>query len=233
MSVLDRYFAYKFIYLLTQNWEDTESFKAGIIDKEGNIIKTSLSMDEKNIFTKFHKVVYKIKQLLDKVPFAKSTMGKFATAILLLREDCNTSEIEKAFLEHVQNEYDYVLPSVNQIVLEHVNNTDHYAEVFGVWFNKSNMEIVNDISENSVAGIDITDAPKQKFADDIIFKCNTDTFNKCRLGKRKYLKYSTYVGNDEIGEQIREFGRKYPKKGIILQDGSTGAMLYLRRKANV
>ena len=53
-------------------------------------------------------------------------------------------------------------------------------------------------------------------------------FQKSRLGKKKYTRYSNYVGEDEICEYIRTFARKYPKKPIIVMDSSTGCMQYLR-----
>ena len=36
------------------------------------------------------------------------------------------------------------------------------------------------------------------------------------------------AGEDEVGEYIRVFARKYPKKPIIVMDSSTGCMQYLR-----
>lgn len=69
---------------------------------------------------------------------------------------------------------------------------------------------------------------RAKFANNDVFVVDTERFNKARLGKKKYLKYETYVGNDEVGNEIRQYGRKYPKKPIILQDDKTGAMIFLR-----
>ena len=68
----------------------------------------------------------------------------------------------------------------------------------------------------------------RRFAKNDVFVVDTERYLKARLGKRKYLKYETYVGNDDVGNAIREYGRKYPKKPIILQDDKTGAMIFLR-----
>ena len=46
--------------------------------------------------------------------------------------------------------------------------------------------------------------------------------------KRKYAKYEEYVGADEVGQQIREYGNSNYGKPIIVQDEITGAMMYLR-----
>jgi hypothetical protein len=75
-------------------------------------------------------------------------------------------------------------------------------------------------------------APKKimmrRFANSDVFVVDTKRYMNARFGKKKYLKYEKYVGNDEIGNAIREYGRKYPKKPIILQDELTGAMMFLR-----
>jgi hypothetical protein len=67
------------------------------------------------------------------------------------------------------------------------------------------------------------------FAGCRVFEVDADTFTRCRLGKRKYARYEEYVGNGSVGDAIREYGRsRHGKKGIILVNSTTGAMLYLR-----
>ena len=61
-----------------------------------------------------------------------------------------------------------------------------------------------------------------------MFDVNPTHFELCRMGKRKYLRYEKYVGNDDTGESIRQYGRNNPKAPIILKNSQTGAMLYLR-----
>ena len=71
------------------------------------------------------------------------------------------------------------------------------------------------------------------FASCRVFAVNSDTFHKCRLGKRRYARYAGYVGNDSNGATIREYGRsRHGQKGIFLVDNSTGAMIFLRRPHN-
>jgi hypothetical protein len=72
----------------------------------------------------------------------------------------------------------------------------------------------------------------KRFANNDVFVVDSSTYNKARLGKQKYVKYEKYVGNDEVGNAIREYGRKNPKKPIILQDGENGPMIFLRRGRN-
>ena len=67
-----------------------------------------------------------------------------------------------------------------------------------------------------------------KFAGSEVFMVKPETFMKARFGKRRYAKYENYVGNDETGEAIRQYGRANPGKPIVLQDELTGSMIYLK-----
>ena len=51
-----------------------------------------------------------------------------------------------------------------------------------------------------------------------VFALDPMHFQKSRLGKKKYARYSGYVGVDETGQYIRAWARKYPKKPIIVMD---------------
>ena len=66
------------------------------------------------------------------------------------------------------------------------------------------------------------------FAGKDVFIVDSETYYSCRLGKKRYARYEKYVGNGKIGQAIREYGLKYPKRPIILQNGENGPMLYLK-----
>jgi hypothetical protein len=68
----------------------------------------------------------------------------------------------------------------------------------------------------------------KKFGGIDVFALDPTQFQKSRFGKKKYPRYSGYVGEDVAGEYIRAFARKYPKKPIIVMDSSTGCMQYLK-----
>lgn len=68
------------------------------------------------------------------------------------------------------------------------------------------------------------------FAGAPVFDVSMDKWMASRFGKKRYHRYSRYVGNDELGETIRKHGRS-TKDDIVLKDSTTGAMTYLRRKA--
>jgi hypothetical protein len=105
-------------------------------------------------------------------------------------------------------------------------------------------EIANSVGGGNVAGIgvgaqgepgkkkkkkDIKESVQMsKFAGKDVFIVDSDTYHACRLGKKQYARYEKYVGKNSVGLAIREYGLKYPKRPIILQNGDVGPMLYLK-----
>jgi hypothetical protein len=115
----------------------------------------------------------------------------------------------------------------------------------------ANEEIANSVGGGGIAGLDIGLTAKKKkedtdkakalrkkmvgeevqrttFAGKDVFIVDSDTYYNCRLGKKKYGRYEKYVGDGEVGQTIREYGLKYPRRPIILQNGESGPMLYLK-----
>lgn len=97
------------------------------------------------------------------------------------------------------------------------------------------------LDENFTAGIDIPDKklklkedelyqPDEYYCGDPVFHCSSDVFHKSLKGKKPYLRYKTYVGEDEIGQKIRGYSLNNPKKSIILKDNANGTMIFFRRK---
>jgi len=93
-------------------------------------------------------------------------------------------------------------------------------------------EITNNVGSGNIAGIDrgkpLLKVRRKKFADNDVFVVDTKRYLKSRFGKKKYRPYEECVGDDEVGCAIREYGLKYPNRPIIIEDETTGAMLFLR-----
>lgn len=89
----------------------------------------------------------------------------------------------------------------------------------------------NNVGDGHVAGLGVGKQGEpgvKRFAGARVFKVPNTYFQNARLMKRKYARYEQYVGDDEIGKQIREFGNKNYGEAIVLEDELTGAMCYLR-----
>lgn len=98
----DLVYTFRFLKLLVQKWEDTDAFKLGLIDKNGKRIKSKglNTSEERGAYTTFHRLVYNIKRLLEKIPGGSSRLGTYAAALFLLKEhfgvtDNNLQKITK------------------------------------------------------------------------------------------------------------------------------------------
>jgi hypothetical protein len=207
-NLVDLYLVYRILRLFTTPFGEWEAYKTGVIDDEGNIVvpseKRTPAQDDS--FTKFDLLILKLKRVLEKLPFGKTKLASYAAALFLLKEEKNIKEetLEEQFLDYY-NGKTYLSEGIEEDI----------ANVTG-----------------GIAGLDgnppASKAFLRRFAKNDVFVVDTERFNKARVGKKKYLKYEKYVGNDEVGNAIRDYGRKYPKKPIILQDDKTGSMIFLR-----
>jgi hypothetical protein len=207
-NLVDLYLVYRILRLFTTPFGEWDAYKTGVIDDEGNIVvpseKRTPAQDDS--FTKFDLLILKLKRVLEKLPFGKTRLASYAAALFLLKEEKNIKEetLEEQFLDYY-NGKTYLSEGIEEDI----------ANVTG-----------------GIAGLDgnppASKSFLRRFAKNDVFVVDTERFNKARTGKKKYLKYEKYVGNDEVGNAIRDYGRKYPKKPIIIQDELTGAMTFLR-----
>jgi hypothetical protein len=90
----DLVYTFRFLKLLVQKWEDTDAYKLGIVDEKGKRIKSKglNTSEERGAYTTFHRLVYNIKRLLEKVPGGSSRLGTYAAALFLLKEHFGVTE---------------------------------------------------------------------------------------------------------------------------------------------
>jgi hypothetical protein len=69
---------------------------------------------------------------------------------------------------------------------------------------------------------------RKKFAGCEVFEVDSDRYNRCTRAKLRYERFSKFVGEDDTAMAIREYARTNPAKGIMIQDGATGSMTYLK-----
>ena len=92
LSITDRFYALRFLRLLTTPWDKTNAFKAGIIDANGKVLKKAKGKDKK-VYNIFHKLVFNLKRLLNKVPGVGTTkLASYAAALFLIKEHTNLED---------------------------------------------------------------------------------------------------------------------------------------------
>ena len=224
------YFVYQFLKKLVTPFEKTKAFELGIIDEKGKILKRRRDLEgdeEKSAYNLSDTLIWNIKKLMGKIPGGKSRIASYAAALYLIKEQQDGYKISEEELE---------LQFFDQF--ERMYNND--LEFDSSTLRKFENALIEDTPTTNMGsgniatrGIPLMKKPPKglvmkRFGGIDVFAIDPTHFQKSRLGKKKYTRYSGYVGEDEAGEYIRAFARKYPKKPIIVMDSQTGCMQYLR-----
>ena len=119
MGLVDVFVAYQLIKFMTLDYKEFDAYKEGVIDENGKILiknPANRTSKQKKAFTKLHGVAFNLRKILEKVPGVGSKLGRFASALFLLKEEFEkqgkTLDIEK-FLSEV--DYDVELFESNQV----------------------------------------------------------------------------------------------------------------------
>jgi hypothetical protein len=93
--MIDNILAFRILYMLVMPFDQTDAYKFGIIDAEGNALKKSKDLkksEEKDAYTMLDRLVFSLKKLLGKVPGGKSKLASLVAAYWLVKESYTTSE---------------------------------------------------------------------------------------------------------------------------------------------
>ena len=245
---VDNIIAYRIISMLVKPFKDTDAFKEGIIDEKGKILKKATKLTttkEKNAYTFLHRLVFKLKQFVEKVPGGKTRLGSLAAAYYLIREAYEGQE-SVHILEEKYND----LMAKNISLLEEELLVEEVIE--HLYWNMFNIEAKSPaqqaaiaismkkagkkpkdqkdeaVAANSVAGggVDLSPTVRmkkgRKFA---TFNVSDDVLKKFKSGKKKYLNME-----DDAEQAIYNYARKNPRGVIILQNkaGDTKAIRFNR-----
>ena len=92
----DTFLVYKIISTLVKPWKEQDAFEHGIIDEKGKLLrktKTLKTKNERDAFTVFHRLIFNLKRLIEKLPGGASKMGSYTAALFLIREEINTERL--------------------------------------------------------------------------------------------------------------------------------------------
>ena len=96
---VDLFVTYRFLKLLVTPWKKQEAYKLGIIDAKGkNLIKSKYfeKEEQRAAFTLLHRLVFNCKRIMQKIPFVRSQLGTYATALFLLKEHYKIENLPEA-----------------------------------------------------------------------------------------------------------------------------------------
>lgn len=145
ISFSDNIYAFRFLWLLTRKWKALDAYKFGIIDEVGKPLKKYSDLTnskEKGSYTKFHRIVFSIKRLLEKVPFGKSTIASYAAALYLIKEETGMNNDQVDFLISHMKEF------VDTDMIIESSNSYHSSINSGIYI--SDIPIISRLNGNEI-----------------------------------------------------------------------------------
>ena len=122
---VDSVIAYRILKLLVTPFDKTDAFKLGIIDDKGNeLIKMRdlNTVQERDAYTLLHRLVYRLKKIIEKVPIANKQFVSLAAAYSLIREALDEGkepiDLEYKYINKVKSELNEELVLVEEYLNE-------------------------------------------------------------------------------------------------------------------
>jgi len=87
--LIDTIYTFRFLKILSSKWTDMDAYEYGIVDENGVALRHSSELttdEEKASYTPFHRLIFKLKRLMEKIPGGKSFVGRYGAALLLIKE---------------------------------------------------------------------------------------------------------------------------------------------------
>ena len=148
---IDLFVTYRFLRLLTTPFENTDAFKLGIIDENGNRVMQKkvkkpavelVTSEQKSSYTILHKLVFNIKKLFNKIPGLRTKVGTYAAALFLLKDTFKES----------------------------VDDPDVFEKEFVKFLKENNIELDDEISEEVIGFGEVLPKGEYVLINDILNK---------------------------------------------------------------
>ena len=103
---IDTVIVFRILKLLTTPWEDQAAYKEGLIDIKGKRIKKEKvnTNKRKDAYTFLHRLVFNLKRLMELLPFGKTRLASYATALFLIKEHAGIkgNKLDKEVFKYLQ-----------------------------------------------------------------------------------------------------------------------------------
>jgi hypothetical protein len=94
MPLVDNIIAYRILSMLVTPFKDTDAYKLGIIDENGNNLIKSKNLktpDQKDAYSYLHRLVFNLKKILNRMPGGESQTKNLVAAFFLIKEAYSNS----------------------------------------------------------------------------------------------------------------------------------------------
>ena len=106
----DLAYAIRFLKLFVTPFNKTEAFKLGIIDEKGKNqirVRDFAQSAQRSAYTPFHRLVFNLKKLLEKIPGGRSRLASYAAALYLIKEkDQLSDETFNYIMDNIEKDLD-------------------------------------------------------------------------------------------------------------------------------
>ena len=137
-GVVDIFMVYQFLKRLATPFEKWDSFKEGVIDKQGNIIlkkRERKTPEQKKSLKIFDVMILRLKRLLGKIPGGKTRLASYAAALWLIKEEWTNKSEEQILNEDIDDEFmQYFMDARNRkfhMFMHRVSNEEAPANAAG------------------------------------------------------------------------------------------------------
>lgn len=100
--IVDNLIAVRIVHLLIQPFSKWDACKEGIIDEDGKELKKKADSDN---WTMLHRLVWRLKLVLSKIPGGNTSAGTITAAYLLVKEHYENDKTEENISECTLSEY--------------------------------------------------------------------------------------------------------------------------------
>lgn len=129
----DLFYAFRFLKLLVTPWDKMGAYENGIIDENGKVLIKGKDIKDpkaKATYTVFHRLVFNLKRILNKLPFGKSKLASYAAALFLIKENTGLTEDQiRKVLDNVLEDMDETLNESVFFIKEDIINPGKYKLV--------------------------------------------------------------------------------------------------------
>jgi len=123
---VDSVITYRILRILTTPFIKTEAYKLGIIDENGKELKKMSSLQsvaERDAYTILHRMIYRIKRIIERIPVANKQIITLAAALSLIKEHTSTNnepiDIEIQYLNRLKSNLTEEIIQVNSYINEY------------------------------------------------------------------------------------------------------------------
>lgn len=150
---IDSIIAYRVLKLLVTPFDESDAFKLGIIDAKGKELKKMgqlNTVEERDAYTLLHRLVFRLKRIIEKVPVDNKKLLSFAAALSLIKEHYEQNS------EPLDLEFQYV-KRMRTNLAEEIDLVNRYTQgKYMKTFKQYSEELAgNAVGRGAVAGIGV------------------------------------------------------------------------------